>query len=116
MRQVIVTDLFDWFRKNTSTSASFGLQELVATFFNGSEWRPIDAIVAQWYRDQPNEWGKLHAPSNCDGPFRLDSPNTFTSASFGLQELVATFFNGSEWRPIDAIIAQWHRDQPNKWK
>jgi hypothetical protein len=92
---------------------SFGLLEVVATFLSGSDWRPIDAIIAQWHWDQPNKWGNLHAPSNCDGPFRLESQHTSTSASFVLLEVVATFLSGSDWRPIDAIIARQHPDQPN---
>jgi hypothetical protein len=65
MCQVIVTDLFDWIRitylparrldlQTISTSASFGLLEQVATFLSGSDWHPIDAIIVQWHRDQPN--------------------------------------------------------------
>jgi hypothetical protein len=76
-----------------STSASLGLLEVVATFLSGSEWRPIDAIIARWHRDQPNKWGKLHVPSNDDGPFRLDSQTISTRASFGLLEMVATFLS-----------------------
>jgi hypothetical protein len=101
--------------QHTSISASFGFLEVVATFFSGSGWHPIDAIIARRHRNQPNEWGKLHVPSNYDGPFRRDLQHTSTSMSFGLLEVVATFLSGSGWHPIDAIIARRHRDQPNEW-
>jgi hypothetical protein len=101
--------------QNTSNSASFGLLGLVTAFLIGSDWRPIDAIIARLHPDQPNSWGKLHVPSNYDGPFRLDSQNTSNSASFGILGQVTAFLIGSDWRPIDAIIARLQRDQPNSW-
>jgi hypothetical protein len=64
-------------------------------------------------RISQTSWGKLNVPSNYDGPFRLDSQTISTSVSFGLLEVVAAFLSGSDWSPIDAIIGQWHRDQPN---
>jgi hypothetical protein len=82
--------------QHTTTNASFGLVEVVATFLSGSDWRPIDAIIAQQHRDQPNKWEKLPVPSNYDGPFRLDSQTISTNASFGLLKQVATFLSGSD--------------------
>jgi hypothetical protein len=49
-----MTDLFDWIHKHTSISASFGLLGIVTAFLIGSDWRPIDAIIAQLQPDQPN--------------------------------------------------------------
>jgi hypothetical protein len=85
MYQVIVTDLFDWICNTQLPARRLGF------------WR----------------WGKLHVPSNYDGPFRLDSQTTSNSASIGLLGLVTAFLIGSDWRPIDAITAQLHPDQPN---
>jgi hypothetical protein len=56
MCQVIVKDLFDWIRKTYIPARPLGFLEVVAAFLSGSDWRPIDAIIAQWHPDQPNEW------------------------------------------------------------
>jgi hypothetical protein len=59
------------------------------------------------------QWALLRQCVVNDGPFRLDSQNTSNSASFGLLGLVTAFLIGSDWRPIDAIIARLQPDQPN---